>query len=92
MNIVITGATGALGQAVVRTLQGRNKLVSLTQPSHGSTPAGIAEVAVEDLADPQATRQGMEEALGILGHIDAVVHLAGAFHWVPVAESTLDDW
>jgi len=72
VRVVISGATGLIGQALTRALHVRgDTAVALTRPS--TTRAGTATVSW----DPGAGHLDME-ALNALGQIDAVVHLAGA--------------
>lgn len=93
MRIVVTGGNGALGAAVIATLAtDENRLVSLVRKQGRATADALVEVPVSDLTDPLATREALEKAHSILGGIDALVHLAGSFDWLPVADSTLDDW
>lgn len=79
MRILITGATGYLGQAVLRCLVARGEeVVALVRP--GSTavrfPPGVREVR-GDLLDPESLEGAMAGCSG-------VIHLAGAVRmWLP---------
>ncbi|MGC4251370.1 MAG: SDR family oxidoreductase [Sphingobium sp.] len=93
MKIVITGGTGALGAAVTAALnRDGNRLVALVRSPQSDTSGNVAQVLVANLAEPEATRTAFNTAQDILDGIDAIVHLAGGFEWLPVADSKLDDW
>lgn len=93
MRIVITGGTGALGAAVITALDcGQNRLVSLVRSVGSNKSDTVVDVPVNDLTDPNATREAFQKAKDVLGQVDAVVHLAGGFDWMHIADSTLDDW
>lgn len=76
MNVLVTGASGFLGTAVVRALLGRgHQVVALVRPA--SNPTG------EPWDDPRVrlVRGDLRERgtwTGQLGDVDAVVHLAAA--------------
>ena len=74
--MVVTGAMGLIGRAVVRRLAVRGDAVmAVVRPgSVARLPSGVAIVEI-DLAQPQGA------ALASLGPFDAVVHLAQAPGW-----------
>jgi nucleoside-diphosphate-sugar epimerase len=76
--VVVTGATGNIGSAVVRALQGRgHDVVGLARRPPARTTAATPPVTWEtaDLDHPQC-----EPLLrSLVAHADAVVHLAWAF-------------
>jgi uncharacterized protein len=69
VKIVILGATGFIGRALVLALQGRGDTVRVLarNPKHAVVPAGVEVV---DFADDAATRHA-------LGDADAAINLAG---------------
>jgi len=84
MNVLITGATGAVGPCVVQALQTTGHVVrtfSLDRPPGGVTALGSGvEMRIGDITDPLAVQSAMQG-------IDAVVHLAALLHIVnPPAE------
>lgn len=91
MNVVVTGALGALGSSVVSALRRRRcSLVLIDNAKSGAK--GDDTLLVADLSDPESARLVMTEAANILQRIDAVVHLVGAFHYISVVDSNSGDW
>lgn len=93
MTIIVTGAAGVLGRAVVRTLERAGQSV-VAVDQHVSPVDGSArapEIAA-DLSDGQATRKVIDGIASEHPEIRGVVHLVGAFRWIPVAEASQDDW
>ena len=79
MRILIVGATGTIGQAVVAALQGRNDLILASRSkSHERV----------DLADGDSIRALYKR----VGPIEAVVSVAGEAAWKPLAELTDKDF
>jgi len=76
MHLLVTGSSGLIGTALVDAALGRGdtvtRLVRGTAP-HRPPPTGVTEVAWDPDAGTVDT-----EALGAVGGIDGVVHLAGA--------------
>jgi UDP-glucose 4-epimerase len=71
----VTGATGAIGPAVVRELQERGytvRVLSRTPPAAGLLSAGV-DVVLGDLSDCASLRAGSDGA-------DVVIHLAALLH------------
>jgi NAD(P)-dependent dehydrogenase (short-subunit alcohol dehydrogenase family) len=73
MRILIVGATGTIGRAVVAALSAGNEIVSV---SRRSTPITV------DLAEPASIR----EMYGSTGKLDAVVCAAGEAKFAPLAQ------
>lgn len=89
MRVMITGAEGALGHAVVRRFAGDGwRVASLGK----SADRDDGRFASGDLADENNARRVVDDAAAWLGGVDAFVHLAGAFRSIDVASSTLADW
>jgi NAD(P)-dependent dehydrogenase (short-subunit alcohol dehydrogenase family) len=79
MRILVVGATGTIGAAVVAVLSEGNQLV----------PAGRkSSAAPVDLADPNSIRAMYRN----LGKVDAVVCAAGLANFAPLAQLTDDDF
>jgi NAD(P)-dependent dehydrogenase (short-subunit alcohol dehydrogenase family) len=72
MKIIVVGATGTIGAAVVRALSARHEVVGVTRHSK----PGI------DLTDPAS----VEALFSAVGGVDAVVGCAGGAAWKPLAE------
>ncbi|HET9233190.1 MAG TPA: short chain dehydrogenase [Candidatus Eisenbacteria bacterium] len=79
MRIIVIGATGTLGQAVVRTYKGRHEIVQV-----GHT-RGEHRVDITDKAS-------IESLFEKLGAFDALVSAAGQVKFGPLAELTDEDW
>lgn len=79
MRIVVIGATGTIGQAVVRAFEGRHEVVRV---GHSS---GEHQVDITDKAS-------IERLLETLGSFDALVSAAGQVKFGPLAELTDADW
>jgi NAD(P)-dependent dehydrogenase (short-subunit alcohol dehydrogenase family) len=78
MRILVVGASGTLGQAIVRELAPRHEIVRAGRSG--------ADVKV-DMTDLDSVRR-MYEAVGPL---DAVACAAGHVHFGPLADATIDD-
>lgn len=91
MKLIVTGATGALGTATVGLLERvGHEVVRIVRNAAPDAPA--LTIGCEDLAQPEATARAIELAVDRLGHLDGILHLAGAFDWRPVAESDATLW
>ncbi|WP_162236840.1 SDR family NAD(P)-dependent oxidoreductase [Sphingomonas sp. Leaf208] len=89
MRVLITGASGALGHAVVRRFAEYGwRVASLGTSADRDDGRFVAG----DLAEEHNAKQVVDDAAAWLGGIDAFVHLAGAFRWIEVGSSTLADW
>jgi NAD(P)-dependent dehydrogenase (short-subunit alcohol dehydrogenase family) len=77
--IVVIGATGTLGQAVVHELKARHQVIEV-----GAT-RGAHRV---DSNDPAS----LEQLFGQLGHIDGVVTTTGKVYFGPLPEMTIDQF
>ena len=78
--VLVTGATGAVGPLVVRSLDQagfRIRSFSVDTPTSGMFPQSV-EVLIGDVTDQVAVRSAMEG-------VDAVVHLAALLHCQPAA-------
>lgn len=101
MNIVITGASGALGQAVLALCQEQGHAVAAIDaalpapspsPQHSPSPdPGVIRLQ-GDLGNPETAQALLAQAARELGGIDALVHLVGGFAWIPTLSSTPADW
>ncbi len=75
MKILVVGATGTIGKAVVEALHARHEIVTAGR-SHGDQRV--------DLTDPASIRRLFEK----VGALDAVVSAAGNVHFGPLLEMT----
>lgn len=92
MRICLTGANGALGRVVhAALLEAGDQVVGLAGENSVAT-SNLDLIIAGDLSDPDQARAAVETAARRIGGFDALVHLAGAFRWLPVAQSSPDDW
>lgn len=92
MRVIVTGATGALGSAVVEAFAARgDRVAAIDRATNQAASSGIRH-SVGDLSSPAAAIAAIGEAVDALDGADALVHLVGAFAWVPVEQSSLDTW
>jgi NAD(P)-dependent dehydrogenase (short-subunit alcohol dehydrogenase family) len=93
--LVVTGADGALGQAVATTLSGYGaKLALLSHAALGKAkpPAGALQYGGIDLTLETAGRSAMEQIARDAGRIDGLINIAGGFRWEKLNEGTIDSW
>jgi len=91
MRVIITGAGGALGQAVLeRYRQAGAQVAALCRhPIKGADETRIHAVNLADEAEADAA---IGSAVRLLGGVDAYVHLAGAFVWEKVQGGDPSSW
>lgn len=97
--VMVTGASGNLGGAVVRELLGsgariasveRNP-VTQARPGTGENTA-LLELGGIDLTDLSSCQEAVRRTLDAFGRIDALVNTVGGFQTGPVGELGLDQW
>jgi NAD(P)-dependent dehydrogenase (short-subunit alcohol dehydrogenase family) len=92
--LVVTGADGALGQAVAGTLGGYGAKLALI--THGSAvgllPAGARHYGGIDLTLETAARSAMERIVQDAGRIDGLINVAGGFRFEKISGGTIDSW
>lgn len=99
MVIMVTGAAGNLGAAVVKEFTASGaRVVSVERdsvpqavPEDGSG-GGRLDIAGIDLADPAACQDAVQRTLDAFGRIDVLVNTVGGFRTGPVHETGLDQW
>jgi len=90
--VVVTGASGALGHAVVDAFQGTARIVAIDRKCPElDALADRAQCEQADLTD-QASVDAVFTRIVENGPIDAVVHTVGAFRSGTVLEGTSDDY
>jgi NAD(P)-dependent dehydrogenase (short-subunit alcohol dehydrogenase family) len=97
--VVITGAFGALGQAVARAFAARGARLALLdvapQPpadiraDFGSAPLVFGGV---DLSYMEATRRAVAATAMRFGGIDVLVNVAGGFRWEKLEDGEPETW
>lgn len=97
--VLITGATGHLGRAVVQAFSERGACLVLVGHSHESLRRSFGEpdesrfFVTADLTQADPTTQAVQKALAQAGRIDVLCHLAGGFRMgEAVHETSADTW
>lgn len=92
--VLITGATGGLGQAVVRAFVREGAVVAgvARRWPQDETPAGVLTVEA-DLTSPEGAETAVRALVERHGRIDAAVHLMGGFAMDgPVEATKVETW
>ncbi|HEX4842364.1 MAG TPA: SDR family NAD(P)-dependent oxidoreductase [Limnobacter sp.] len=92
--VIVTGAAGALGQAVAAHLGQagyRLLLVDLNQPEWDGDSDAVS-IGNVDLTLAEHAQEVVNQAWAYFGQIDAVVNLAGGFAWETQIEGSLETW
>lgn len=96
--VVVTGAFGALGQVVARSLVQRGARVALLDAAPSvpeSLDRSLADAWVMpgvDLSRYQATEAAIEAVVAQRGSIDALVNVAGGFRWETIESGDPATW
>lgn len=98
--ILVTGAGGNLGSAVVQLLAGRGALLAAmerTDAALGRALSGldagrVLAVPGIDLRDPAACRTLVDRTLQRFGRLDGLVHTVGGFAMADIDASDLAHW
>lgn len=92
-NIVVTGAFGALGRAVVAELSARGfrtAAIDLAPAPHAESD--VLALGGIDLTDAKAVAAAFDAVARQLGSIDGLVNVAGGFAWELVAGAGIAQW
>ena len=99
--VMITGAAGNLGRAVVEELASRGTQLACVERNPASLDALVASLPSGtsvlklpgvDLTDFKACQDAVEKAEAHFGGIHALVNTVGGFQMAPVGEKGLDQW
>jgi NAD(P)-dependent dehydrogenase (short-subunit alcohol dehydrogenase family) len=94
--IIITGAFGALGTAVVQAaLQAGANVAAIDRAEAPPTGVDLGKAqrfGGVDLSDAASAKQAIEAAANGLGGLDALVNIAGTFRWETLADGKLETW
>jgi NAD(P)-dependent dehydrogenase (short-subunit alcohol dehydrogenase family) len=92
---IVTGAPGALGQAVTACLIARGAKLALlgnrARPG-AKRPAGALMYTGVDLSQTDAASEICGQVFKEMGRIDGLVNLAGGFQWDEIEGSLLESW
>lgn len=88
--VAITGGFGHLGSVVGQAFADAGWKVALLDRAVGPRypQAGALSVGGIDLTDPAAARAALEQVNEHFGGLDALINVAGGFHWEPWAMAT----
>lgn len=99
---VVTGASGTIGGAIARRLAREGYDLVVGAFRNGAALEGLAAEAarwgartrpfIGDLADPEASRSLVGEALGGFGRVDVLVHAAGDALYAPLLDTEVEAW
>jgi NAD(P)-dependent dehydrogenase (short-subunit alcohol dehydrogenase family) len=92
---IVTGAFGALGQAVTACLTGHGARLALVGKRPGSNvqhSAGALLYTGIDASQKDAVSEVVKRIFEETGRIDGLVNLAGGFHWDKLQGGTLESW
>ena len=93
--LVVTGADGALGQAVAATLStygAKLALISHAALGNFKPVPGARRYGGIDLTIETAARSTMEQVVRDAGRIDGLINVAGGFRFENLREGTIDSW
>ncbi len=95
--IVITGAFGVLGRALVRAAanqDARLALIDFAKSVPAGLPAGdnVMVLTSVDLGEPAQAGAAMDAVARRFGGIDALLNIAGGFIWQTVQEGSAETW
>jgi len=84
--VVVTGAFGQLGRAVVREVLAQGARAALLDVAGGDAPEGTRAWQVNLTSLPDTNRV-LAEVAGHFGRVDALVNVAGGFRWQTLEQS-----
>lgn len=94
--VVITGGASGMGAGLVGALPGLGaKVVSLDLSADAGrevADAAGAPFVVVDVSDQASVTGAVDEAVGLLGGLDVLVHAAGIAPGAPAEEIAVSDW
>jgi NAD(P)-dependent dehydrogenase (short-subunit alcohol dehydrogenase family) len=92
--VLITGASGVLGQAANAAAQAAGARTALVD--HGQRSTDLRGAAVTrggiDLSDEQAAVTAVNAIAAVIGNIDILLNIAGGFEWSKVATASVELW
>lgn len=96
--IIVTGAFGALGQVLARTLAARGDRLVLVDAAPAAPEALATEfnghllLPAVDLGRPEGARAAVAQAQSAFGAVHALVNVAGAFRWETIEAGDPATW
>lgn len=92
--VAITGGFGHLGSVVGQAFAEAGWQVALLDRAVGPRypQAGALSIGGIDLTDSAAARAALEQVNEYFGGLDALINVAGGFHWETLADGDVDTW
>jgi NAD(P)-dependent dehydrogenase (short-subunit alcohol dehydrogenase family) len=92
--IVVTGASGALGQVVAKVALARGARLAGIDHATSSFPAtpDRIELGGVDLSDATQAKKAVDAAAAHFGRLDALINIAGGFAFEAIAEGDPKTW
>ena len=92
--VAITGGFGHLGSVVGQAFAEAGWRVALLDRAVGPRypQAGALCLGGIDLTDPAAARAALEQVNAHYGGLDALINVAGGFHWETLGDGDVDTW
>lgn len=92
--IIVTGALGALGKAVVELARSRGAHVAGIDHAPSQSPATPDRFAVGgvDLTDAAQAKTAVDAAAKHFGKLDALINIAGGFAFETVGDGDIETW
>jgi NAD(P)-dependent dehydrogenase (short-subunit alcohol dehydrogenase family) len=92
-NIIVTGAGGALGRAVVEELaRNEHRVAAVDLAALPPVPQVVGAFSGVDLTNEAAVEETYSAAAAALGSVNWLVNVAGGFEWEPIDGGSLDTW
>lgn len=89
--VIVTGAAGALGSAVLAELSARGAKVAAIDMSDRAVEADVAFGGV-DITREAAALDAVTRTAAALGPLHGLVNVAGGFVWETVMDGTIETW
>ena len=90
--VIVTGASGALGRAVVVRLKAEGVVVAAVDAALSLDIEADLVLPGVDLADAASVGTAFETVVATLGQVNGLANIAGGFVWEPVVGSEADTW
>ena len=90
--VIVTGASGALGRAVVVRLKAEGVVVAALDAAATVDIEADLVLPGVDLADATAVNAAFETVVAALGSVTGLANIAGGFVWEPVIGGEANTW
>ncbi len=90
--VIVTGASGALGRAVVARLKADGVVVAAVDAAPSVEIEADLVLSGVDLADAPSVGAAFDTVVAALGSVTGLANVAGGFVWEPVVGSDAETW